>query len=99
MASRRRDALEGDAEQVRAQRRSARWERLRLGVLFVTGLLAEPALRHTLGEMAVPFTCDVAVLRITVAALMTTTWIARHLTVSDGTDLVLIPGSAKAISP
>jgi dihydropteroate synthase-like protein len=61
-------------------------------VLFVTGLLAEPALRHTLGEMAAPFTCDVAVLRITVAALMTTTWIARHLTVSDGTDLVLIPG-------
>jgi dihydropteroate synthase-like protein len=61
-------------------------------VLFVTGLLAEPALRNTLAGMAAPFACDVAVLRITVAALMTTTWIARHLTVGEGTDLVLIPG-------
>jgi dihydropteroate synthase-like protein len=60
--------------------------------LFVTGLLAEPALRHTLAAMAAPFTCDVAALRITVAALMTTAWIARHLTVEQGTDLVLIPG-------
>jgi dihydropteroate synthase-like protein len=61
-------------------------------VLFVTGLLAEPSLRNVLVEMAAPFACDVAALRITVAALMTTTWIARHLTVSEGTDLVLIPG-------
>jgi dihydropteroate synthase-like protein len=61
-------------------------------VLFVTGLLAEPALRNVLVEMAAPFACDVAALRITVAALMTTTWIARHLTVGEGTDLVLIPG-------
>ena len=58
----------------------------------MTGLLAEPALRNTLAGMAPPFTCDVAALRITVAALMTTTWIARHLTVEQGTDLVLIPG-------
>ena len=61
-------------------------------VLFVTGQLAEPALRNMLATMAAPFACDVAALRITVAALMTTTWIARHLTVGDGTDLVLIPG-------
>jgi dihydropteroate synthase-like protein len=61
-------------------------------VLFVTGLLAEPALRNTLAGMAAPFAYDVAPLRITVAALMTTTWIARHLTVGEGTDLVLIPG-------
>jgi dihydropteroate synthase-like protein len=61
-------------------------------VLFVTGLLAEPALRNTLVEMAAPFACEVAALRITVAALMTTTWIARHLAVPDGIDLVLIPG-------
>jgi dihydropteroate synthase-like protein len=61
-------------------------------VLFVTGLLAEPALRNTLTGMGAPFACDVAALRITVAALMTTTWIARHLTVKEGTDLVLIPG-------
>jgi dihydropteroate synthase-like protein len=61
-------------------------------VLFVTGRLAEPALRRVLAEMAPPFTCDVAVLKITVAALMTTAWIARHLTVPEGTDLILIPG-------
>jgi dihydropteroate synthase-like protein len=34
----------------------------------------------------------VAVLRITVAALMTTAWIARFLSVPEATDLVLIPG-------
>jgi dihydropteroate synthase len=61
-------------------------------VLFVTGRLAEPALRRVLDEMSPPFASDVAVLGITVAALMTTTWIARHLTVPDGTELVLIPG-------
>ena len=65
-------------------------------VLFVTGRLAEPSLRRVLGETAWPFDYDVAVLRITVAALMTTEWIARHLTAPKplpaGTDLVLIPG-------
>src|SRR5712692_8268773 len=61
-------------------------------VLFVTGHLAEPALRRVLAEMAPPFACDVMVLGITVAALMTTAWIARHLDVPEGTDLVLIPG-------
>src|SRR4030095_2626304 len=62
-------------------------------VLFVTGKLAEPALRRVLAEMAPPFAYDVAVLGITVAALMTTEWIAWHLTPpSDDTDLVLIPG-------
>ena len=62
-------------------------------VLFVTGKLAEPALRRVLADMSPPFRYDVAVLGITVAALMTTTWIARHLTpVPDGVDLVLIPG-------
>jgi len=61
-------------------------------VLFVTGKLAEPALRRTLGEMAPAFAYDVAVMKITVAALMTTPWIARFLVVPAGTDLVLIPG-------
>jgi dihydropteroate synthase len=61
-------------------------------VLFVTGRLAEPALRRVLAEMAPPFAYDVAVLGITVAALMTTSWIARHLAVPQDTDLVLIPG-------
>jgi dihydropteroate synthase len=61
-------------------------------VLFVTGKLAEPALRRVLAEMQPPFEAEVAVLRITVAALMTTPWIARFLEVPSGTDLVLIPG-------
>ena len=61
-------------------------------VLFVTGRLAEPALRRVLAEMAAPFEARVAVLRITVAALMTTPWIARFLEVPEGTDLILIPG-------
>ncbi|HEY9515112.1 MAG TPA: DUF6513 domain-containing protein [Gemmatimonadaceae bacterium] len=61
-------------------------------VLFVTGRLAEPALRRTLATMSPPFVHDVAVMHITVAALMTTPWIARSLEVPAGTDLVLIPG-------
>lgn len=61
-------------------------------VLFVTGKLAEPALRRVVAEMEAPFACEIAVLRITVAALMTTPWIARHLAVPEGVDLVLIPG-------
>jgi dihydropteroate synthase len=61
-------------------------------VLFVTGTLAEPALRRILSRMDPPFESDVAVLKITVAALMTPPWIARHLEVPPGTDLVLIPG-------
>ena len=61
-------------------------------ILFVTGKLAEPALRRVLAEMAPPFEYDVAVLKITVAALMTTEWIARMLEVPRGVDLVLIPG-------
>ena len=64
-------------------------------VLFVTGRLAEPALRRVLAATPLPFAYEVAVLRITVAALMTTAWIARNLSkpdVPDGTDLVMIPG-------
>jgi dihydropteroate synthase-like protein len=61
-------------------------------VLFVTGRLAEPALRRVLEEMHPAFEAQVAVLKITVAALMTTPWIARFLEVPPGTELVLIPG-------
>lgn len=61
-------------------------------VLFVTGKLAEPALRRTLAETTLPFGYEVAVLRITVAALMTTEWIARFLEPPPGIDLILIPG-------
>ncbi|HEU5040296.1 MAG TPA: DUF6513 domain-containing protein, partial [Gemmatimonadales bacterium] len=61
-------------------------------VLFVTGKLAEPALRRVVAELGPAVIGEIAVLRITVAALMTTPWIARFLTVPAGTDLVLIPG-------
>ncbi len=61
-------------------------------VLFVTGKLAEPALRRTLGDMGSSFELSIAVMKITVAALMTTEWIARSLEVPPGTDLVLLPG-------
>jgi dihydropteroate synthase-like protein len=60
--------------------------------LFVTGRLAEPALRRTLEAMEPPFEPRVAVMKITVAALMTTEWIGRSLEVPPGTDLVLLPG-------
>jgi dihydropteroate synthase-like protein len=60
--------------------------------LFVTGKLAEPALRATLEGLVPDFPYEVAVLRITVAALMTTSWIARHLTDVAGCERVVIPG-------
>jgi dihydropteroate synthase-like protein len=61
-------------------------------VLFVTGKLAEPGLRRVLADMAPPFQYDVAALNITVAALMTTSWIASHLQIANGADVVMIPG-------
>ena len=60
--------------------------------LFVTGKLAEPALRATLERMAPDFAYEVAVLRITVAALMTTSWIARHLAGTVDCERIVIPG-------
>jgi dihydropteroate synthase-like protein len=62
--------------------------------LFVTGKLAEPALRRTLADLAprAAFDFSVAVLPITVAALATTPWVARHLSVPPGVDRVFLPG-------
>ena len=61
-------------------------------LLFVTGKLAAPALRDTLGRADLPFDYDVAVMRITVAALMTTDWIAKRLEVPDAVTRIMIPG-------
>lgn len=63
-------------------------------LLFVTGKLAEPALRRILSEIAPAggFDYSVAVLPITVVALATTPWIARHLTVPANVDRVILPG-------
>jgi dihydropteroate synthase-like protein len=62
--------------------------------LFVTGKLAEPALRRTLEDLAprAGFDYAVAVLPITVVALATTSWIARHLALPAGVERVLLPG-------
>jgi len=62
--------------------------------LFVTGRLAEIALRRVLQDLAprAGFTAEVVVLPISVAALMTPRWVARHLVVPDGVDRVILPG-------
>jgi dihydropteroate synthase-like protein len=60
--------------------------------LFVTGKLAAPALRATLERAKLPFEYDVAVMKITVAALMTTPWIARRLEVPPDVTRIMIPG-------
>ena len=64
---------------------------------FVTGKLSEHALRNMLERLAgqIGFQPTVQVLNITVAALMTTDWIARRIEVPEGTDRVVIPGLCK----
>src|SRR5205085_3879899 len=76
------------------RRRSPMAEPTRPRILFVTGKLAEPALRRVLGELAprAGFEAEVAVLPITVAALLTTDWVARHLPPPAGVDRVVLPG-------
>lgn len=63
-------------------------------LLFVTGKLAEPSLRRTLAELAprAGFDYTLAVLPITVVALATTPWVARHLTVPPGVEEIILPG-------
>lgn len=58
--------------------------------LFVTGRLAEPALRSVVSELGIDH--QVVVMNIGVAALMTTRWIARRLELPDGVDNIVIPG-------
>lgn len=71
-------------------------------ILFVTGRLAEPALRRTLAATKLPCAYDIVVMPISIAALMTMSWIARHFTLPAGhprqrrippdCDLIVIPG-------
>src|SRR5438270_13144930 len=61
---------------------------------FVTGRLAEHALRPVVTSLAerigVEYTIDV--LPITVAALMTPAWIARHIHIAPPATRVIVPG-------
>jgi dihydropteroate synthase-like protein len=61
---------------------------------FVTGRLAERPLTNLLTELApqIGFQFSIDVLPITVAALMSPRWIARHARVPLGTEQVMIPG-------
>ena len=61
---------------------------------FVTGRLAQHALREVLATLAgdVEFDYSIGVMPITVAALMTPEWIARHIEVPDAATRILIPG-------
>src|SRR5262249_20643841 len=66
-------------------------------LLFVTGRLAEFALRQVLDELAprVGFVPEVAVMPISVAALMPSKWVARHLEGPAGIERVVLPGHCR----
>jgi len=71
-------------------------------ILFVTGRLAEFALRRVLEDLApqAGFAAEVAVLPISVAALMPPKWVARHLVVPEGVARVILPGHCRGdLSP
>ena len=63
-------------------------------ILFVTGKLAEWSLRRVLTELAprAGFEAEVAVLPITVAALLTTDWVGRHLSLPPDIRRIILPG-------
>ncbi len=61
---------------------------------FVTGRLAEHALRKTVAPLAnaIGFDYSIDVLPITVAALMTPSWIAKRINATVETTKILVPG-------
>ena len=63
-------------------------------LLFVTGRLAEPSLRSVLTPLAerVGFDYEIAVLGISVAALMHVNWVQRKLLVPPAINRVILPG-------
>ena len=58
--------------------------------LFVTGRLAEPALCGVVSGLEIDH--QIVVMNISVAALMTTRWIAKRLQTPDGVDNIVVPG-------
>ncbi|GIW85162.1 MAG: dihydropteroate synthase [Gemmataceae bacterium] len=68
--------------------------------LFVTGKLAEPALRRIVAELSqkLDFDYQIVTLNISVAALMTTEWIARHFPKNVLGDIILLPGLCRGSS-
>lgn len=66
-------------------------------ILFITGRLAEPALRQVVEELAPRggFEVEVVALPISVAALMTPQWVARHLHVPQGVERLILPGHCR----
>ena len=66
-------------------------------VLFVTGRLAEQALRRLVDEIAprVGLVAEVAVLPISVVALASVNWIVRHLSIPEGVTRVIVPGMCR----
>ena len=63
-------------------------------ILFVTGRLAESALRSVTDEIAdsVKIEAEVTVLGISVAALMHTDWVSRKLELAERFDRIILPG-------
>ena len=63
-------------------------------IQFVTGRLAEPSLREIVSKLSqsIGFQYTIDVLPITVAALMTTEWIARRIALVPEATRVLLPG-------
>lgn len=65
--------------------------------LFVTGRLAERPLRGVVARLAseVGFEYSIAVMPITVAALITPRWLARRLEAPEGISAVILPGHCR----
>lgn len=63
-------------------------------ILFVTGRLAEPVVREVVGSLArkIGFEFDVAVLGVSVAALLTPALVERRLQIDRKFDRVILPG-------
>ena len=61
-------------------------------ILFVTGRLAESAIRRVLAELNQDTPYEVTVLGISVAALMHVDWVARKLEITETFDRVILPG-------